>query len=107
MIHSILFLIYRAFQVGAVAWGIGCGDQIPSIYSNVAGSMCWVDWIMSCVPLSDYYIDDSFAGDLRGTGSFKSFNKFTSDQCESWLRNKAELKEQCNIAYEALDERST
>merc|ERR1712106_1121298 len=25
-------------QVGAVAWGIGCGDEVPSVYSSIATS---------------------------------------------------------------------
>ena len=38
--------------------GVGCGSEIPSSYTNVAGSMCWIDWVMSTVPLSQYNVDD-------------------------------------------------
>ena len=91
-----------------MAWGIDCGQEIPAVYSNVAGSMCWIDWIMSCVPLSEYYIDsNSFDGDLRGSGaSFKSANNLTSTQCGDWLKNKPDLNDECSIAYEQLDNRS-
>merc|ERR1711953_873089 len=94
-------------QVGSVAWGIGCGNEIPSVYSNVPGSMCWIDWVMSCVPLADFYIDSSFAQDLRGSGSsFKSSNSLTGGQCGDWLKSNPKLSAECNIAYEIIDNRS-
>ena len=46
------------FQVGAVSHGKGCGSEVPASYSSVAGSMCWVDWVMSVVPLAKYDVDD-------------------------------------------------
>ena len=96
------------YQVGSVAWGIGCGNEIPSVYSNVAGSMCWIDYVMSCVPLAEYYIDNTFAKDLRSPGaSFTSANSLTSQQCGAWLKSKPELNEECSIAYEEVDQRST
>jgi len=101
----------RYVQVGSVAWGVGCGNEIPSVYSKTAGSMCWIDWIMSCVPLSDYNIDDSgqFLGELRDTenGVFKSAGGLTVEQCGTWLENKPKLKQECSVLYEIIDNRST
>lgn len=34
---------HRYSQVGIVAWGIGCGDEIPGVYTNVAGLRSWID----------------------------------------------------------------
>lgn len=33
----------RYMQAGIVAWGIGCGDNIPAVYSNVAYLRDWID----------------------------------------------------------------
>ena len=33
----------------AVSHGVGCGSEIPASYSNVAGAMCWIDYVMSTV----------------------------------------------------------
>nr|XP_012141187.1 PREDICTED: tryptase-like isoform X2 [Megachile rotundata] len=33
----------RYMQAGIVAWGIGCGDQIPGVYANVAYLRDWID----------------------------------------------------------------
>jgi len=69
--------------------------------------MCWIDWVMSCVPLADFYIDSSFAQDLRGSGSsFKSSNSLTGGQCGDWLKSNPKLSAECNIAYEIIDNRS-
>ena len=64
------------FKVGAVSHGVGCGTEIPASYSNVAGdflyflfgiahlyamlsgAMCWIDWVMSTVPMSKYDVDN-------------------------------------------------
>ena len=51
--HSVSFYP----QVGSLAWGVGCGNEIPSVYSKTSGSMCWIDWVMSCVPQAEYNID--------------------------------------------------
>merc|ERR1712080_75323 len=40
-------------QIGAVAWGIDCGNEVPAVYSSVPYAMCWIDWVMSCVGESD------------------------------------------------------
>ena len=90
-----------------MAWGIDCGQEIPAVYSNVAGSMCWIDWIMSCLPLSDYNIDQTgdFIGDLRSVFS-KSAGGLTREQCEAWLDSQPTLKNKCNLEYEIIDNRS-
>ena len=46
----------RWVQVGAVAWEVGCGEEVPSVYSSVPAAMCWIDWVMSCVPITEYDI---------------------------------------------------
>jgi len=94
-------------QVGAVAWGIGCGDKIPSVYSSIPSSMCWVDWVMSCVPIAEYDIDNTFVEDLdiRRT-SVDSVNKLTTNDCGGWLENNFELKSICEVSYQEIDERS-
>ncbi|KAG4068616.1 hypothetical protein HA402_004957 [Bradysia odoriphaga] len=33
----------RYFQAGIVAWGIGCGDETPGVYVNVALFRNWID----------------------------------------------------------------
>ena len=95
-----------------MAWGVGCGNQIPSVYSKTAGSMCWIDWVMSCVPVADFNIDiDSgdFLGELRDAddGSFKSAGGLREEQCRSWLDSQPTLKKECDIVYEIIDNRST
>jgi len=34
--------IGRFVQVGIVAWGIGCGDEIPGVYADVVKSTLWI-----------------------------------------------------------------
>ncbi|CAG9765337.1 unnamed protein product [Ceutorhynchus assimilis] len=37
----------RYFQMGIVAWGIGCGeDNVPAVYVNVPKFRDWIDWQM-------------------------------------------------------------
>jgi len=35
-------------QTGIVAWGIGCGSEIPGVYANVSESLCFIDWATKC-----------------------------------------------------------
>jgi len=35
-------------QTGIVAWGIGCGSQIPGVYGDVQTAMCFIDWATKC-----------------------------------------------------------
>jgi plasma kallikrein len=37
---------FRYAQVGSVAWGIGCHDNLPAVYSNVASFRTWIDKTM-------------------------------------------------------------
>jgi len=44
-------------QTGIVAWGLGCGTEIPGVYANVSDSLCYIDWATKCVhgPDADFY----------------------------------------------------
>lgn len=33
---------HRYIQIGIVAWGIGCGDEIPAVYTNVPMFGSWI-----------------------------------------------------------------
>jgi len=44
----------RYVQVGIVAWGIGCGEPIPGVYTSVAHIGCWIDYVLKC-KLGDRY----------------------------------------------------
>lgn len=33
----------RYVQIGAVAWGIGCRDAIPGVYTNIPLFRDWID----------------------------------------------------------------
>ncbi|XP_043948656.1 phenoloxidase-activating factor 2 isoform X3 [Drosophila biarmipes] len=33
----------RYHQSGIVAWGIGCNDEVPAAYANIAGARDWID----------------------------------------------------------------
>ncbi|KAK7790354.1 hypothetical protein R5R35_003853 [Gryllus longicercus] len=37
----------RYQQVGVVAWGIGCGEEAPAVYANVAHEREWIDRTMA------------------------------------------------------------
>jgi len=36
-------------QTGIVAWGIGCGSEVPGVYADVSEAMCFIDWSTKCV----------------------------------------------------------
>eukprot|EP00092_Neocalanus_flemingeri_P108399 GFUD01139220.1.p1 GENE.GFUD01139220.1~~GFUD01139220.1.p1 ORF type:complete len:549 (+),score=122.63 GFUD01139220.1:95-1741(+) len=93
-------------QVGAVAWGIGCGSEVPAVYSSIPNSMCWIDWVMSCIPEAEYDIDDTFVEnlDIRGT-SVESKNKLATKDCGDWMQNNFDLLDICEVSYEDIDER--
>ena len=42
---SHLRTLHTLHQIGAVAWGIECGNAVPAVYSSIAHAMCWVDWV--------------------------------------------------------------
>merc|ERR1712002_1110990 len=72
-------------QVGALAWGMGCGatPAPPAVYSSIADGMCWIDWVMSCVPDAD---KTTSVEHLEGQGStVDSRNKLTRTTCGEWL----------------------
>jgi len=89
------------YQVGAVAWGIGCGDGIPAIYASIPDAMCWIDQIMTCVPLAarDINNDDEII-DIRGTGDDEkqSVNELTTEECKAWNQSGADFGE-CQVIY--------
>jgi len=81
-------------QVGAVSWGVGCGGEVPAVYSSVPDAMCWVDWVMSCESE-----DDVFAVvDLRSV--VDSRNGLTQQDCGEWSRSNRELTDKCEVNYE-------
>jgi len=94
-------------QVGAVAWGVGCGDEVPSVYSSIPAAMCWIDWVMSCVPIARYDIDNTFVEDLdiRGT-SVDSVNGLKTSECGQWMQINSDLLDICEVSYEDIDERN-
>ena len=98
-------------QVGAVAWGLGCGDDVPAIYSSIPRAMCWVDWVMSCVDIAETNIDltDAEDFDLRQVGfgeSVKSLNKVASGNCMKWMEDNDKLAQRCKVEYEDIDTRN-
>eukprot|EP00088_Acartia_fossae_P056814 TRINITY_DN661_c0_g1_i1.p1 TRINITY_DN661_c0_g1~~TRINITY_DN661_c0_g1_i1.p1 ORF type:complete len:605 (+),score=163.65 TRINITY_DN661_c0_g1_i1:52-1866(+) len=44
----------RYVQVGIVAWGIGCGEGIPGVYTSLTALGCWIDYELKC-NLGDAY----------------------------------------------------
>lgn len=44
-------------QTGIVAWGIGCGTEVPGVYAKVTEALCFVDWATKCEhgQDADYY----------------------------------------------------
>lgn len=77
-------------QVGAVAFGFQCEEEIPSIYSSVSHNMCWIDWVMSC--------------HQKQTSEFSvlevsSYNDLAAEDCQTWLDLHSDLKDQCNVGY--------
>jgi len=95
-------------QVGAVAWGVDCGGNIPAVYSSIPSAMCWIDWVMSCVPLSVNNIDLTTVDDvdIRGAGgSVESINELTKQDCGAWADDNQDLINRCFVEYGVIDER--
>ncbi|XP_075223308.1 phenoloxidase-activating factor 2-like [Lycorma delicatula] len=46
----------RYLQTGIVAWGIGCGTDVPGVYVNVAQFREWVDYYMQRFNLQPEYV---------------------------------------------------
>lgn len=93
-------------QVGAVNWGIKCGEAVPAVYSSLAADMCWIDWVMSCVPLSSQFLNLKLVEsvDLRIVEDIvPSKNKLTEKDCGKWLVDHPALKEQCTVKYKKSD----
>jgi len=97
----------RWVQVGAVAWGVGCGTEVPAVYSSIPEAMCWVDWVMSCIPDAQYNIDNTFVDDLDIRGTTRpSKNKLTTADCGEWMVNNSDLRNTCEVEYQDVDTRS-
>jgi len=108
----------RYILVGSVSHGVGCGSEIPSSYTNVAGSMCWIDWVMSTVPLSQYNVDDFEDTDVLGLrendplvqrkfgSKFASVNGLSLNDCREFRENNPQLYDDFDIGYDIVDERN-
>jgi len=35
-------------QAGIVAFGVGCGNNVPGVYANVSQALCFIDWATKC-----------------------------------------------------------
>jgi len=92
-------------QVGAVAFGFGCGDGLPSIYSAVAPEMCWIDWVMSCSADAKTATSVKDVVEIRqqqggeGVQVVESVNNLKRRDCERWLQNQPDLIQQCKVNY--------
>jgi len=61
------------YQVGVVAWGIGCGDKdVPGVYTDVAKQVCWIDWALNC------HLDN--------------YKLRYGEECNEWLDGRANKK---------------
>jgi len=47
-------------QAGIVAWGIGCGDETPGVYVNVARFRLWIDHQMLHLQANPLYYDANY-----------------------------------------------
>jgi hypothetical protein len=68
-----------------VAWGVECGQAVPSVYSSIPDAMCWIDYVMSCYGEADVSINNLDAGafNLRGSGdTAASVNAISPIDCQ-------------------------
>lgn len=91
-------------QVGAVAFGFGCGqDGIPSIYSGVAPEMCWIDWVMSCQEKIPRNFSLTEVVDIRQSENVpvtvESKNQLKRRDCQEWLIQNQDLALKCEVSY--------
>jgi len=91
----------RWVQVGTVAFGYGCNDGNPAIYSSVAAGMCWIDYVMTCNPLAQYYTNgmSMASSETRRQASPASKNGLKASDCQSFLDSHPDLKQQCDVQY--------
>merc|ERR1711936_154184 len=97
-------------QIGAVAWGIDCGNEVPAVYSSVPYAMCWIDWVMSCVGESERNVENLFANlfDIRGSDDApQSINGLSGEDCQGWMDENPELANRCQVQYISIDQRTT
>jgi len=77
----------RYVQVGIVAWGIGCGQGVPGIYTSLPAIGCWIDYELKC-NFGDAY-------NLR----------YDSSSCQSWWDRMVQFNQQkCEVEWPARSE---
>jgi len=91
-------------QVGSVAFGFGCGDKIPAIYSAIPAAMCWIDWVMSCISQSGLNVKkevDISLFDIREEDGrvVNSYNKLRKFECADWMDDHPKHKSKCKVEY--------
>ena len=74
--------------------------QSPLTFSIVykvfllSGSMCWIDWVMSTVPISEFDVDNEVTDSLglRESGNdYQSINGLTEEECGVFRDNNPGL----------------
>jgi len=63
----------RYVQVGIVAWGIGCGTEVPGVYTSLTKIGCWIDYTLKC-SLGDKY-------NMR----------YNAQDCQNWFDQRQNL----------------
>ena len=74
-------------QTGIVAWGIGCGDDIPGVYADVTEAMCFIDWSTKCVhgQDKDYY-------EMRGCANWAKSQYCAAKQAKEYAKVISNIK---------------
>ena len=60
----------------------------------MSGSMCWIDWVMSTVPISEFDVDNEVTDSLglRESGNdYQSINGLTEEECGVFRDNNPGL----------------
>jgi len=77
----------RFVQVGIVAWGIGCGQGVPGVYTSLSAIGCWIDYELKCNLGDSYHL------------------RYDSSSCQSWLSNMNQyFQQKCQISWPARSE---
>merc|ERR1712098_964862 len=72
----------KLIQVGVTAWGVGCGGDLPGVYSKLSSAMCWIDQVMSCNPEPIVALELGIRN--FDTASQPSVNRMTKSECGAW-----------------------
>ena len=75
-----------------MAWGVGCAEGLPAIYSSVPDAMCWIDSVMTCQPLANQDVYERQEVTEKRTSSI---NNLTSSDCADWRSKHTN----CGITY--------